>query len=190
MTAVAAEIKPKIIPEAPAVTIVEMSVFEPMEIVIKNVIIGCAVEHAFLNSLSTFPQIKPINSGTSVATKLIKGIEANPVAPNATKVKNGPSLSDRIEIAPVSVAFPNCDYNEMYKEPFEFVMAAINTNGVIPRKPVSPKTFPTKSPKATPNKNFIPVKVIPLYNGIPTCLIFIAEPHTIKNSPIIAALPL
>ncbi len=90
MTAVAAEIKTKIIPEAPAVTIVEMSVFEPMEIVIKNVIIGCAVEHAFLNSLSTFPQIKPINSGTSVATKLIKGIEANPVAPNATKVKNGP----------------------------------------------------------------------------------------------------
>lgn len=102
-------------------------------------IIGCAVEQAFLNSLSTLPQIKPINSGTSVAIKLIKGIEANPVAPSATKVKKCPSLSDRIEIAPVSVAFPNCDDNEIYREPFEFVMAAINTNGVIPRKPASPK---------------------------------------------------
>ena len=172
--AVAAEIRPKIIPEAPAVTIVDILVFDPMEIVIKNVIIVCAVEQAFLNSLSTLPQIKPINSGTSVAIKLIKGIEANPVAPSATKVKKGPSLSDSIEIAPVSVAFPNCDYYEIYREPFEFVMAAINTNGVIPRKPASPKIFPTKRPNATPNKNFIPVKVMPLYRGIPTCLMFIA----------------
>ena len=79
MTAVAAETRPRTIPEAPAVKMVFRSVFAPMEIVMKKV----------------------------TATKDINGMLARPVAPRATSVKNGPSFKDRMEIAPVSVAFPN-----------------------------------------------------------------------------------
>ena len=106
-TAVAAEIRPRIIPEAPAVRIVLTSVLAPMEIVIKNVTIGCAVLHASRNPLSRLPQINPINKGIRTAIRDLTGIFASPVAPRAISVKNGPSFSDRIEIAPVSVAFPN-----------------------------------------------------------------------------------
>lgn len=58
ITAVAAEIRPSTIPEAPAVRIVLTSVFAPIEIVIKNVTIGCAVAHAFLNPASRLPPDK------------------------------------------------------------------------------------------------------------------------------------
>ena len=107
ITAVAAEISPSTIPEAPAVRIVFTSVFAPIEIVIKKVTIGCAVLHASLNPLSRFPQMKPINRGTNTAIKDLIGIFASPVAPSAISVKNGPSFKDRMEIAPVSVALPN-----------------------------------------------------------------------------------
>ncbi len=140
ITAVRAEISPSMIPEAPAVIIVEISVLEPMEMVIKKVIMGWAVAQAFRNSLSTFPQIKPIKIGTKVATKDIKGMEANPVAPKATKVKKGPSFNDSTEMAPVSVAFPNWEDREIYKDPLELVIAAMNTKGVMTKKPAGPKT--------------------------------------------------
>ena len=106
-TAVAAEISPSTIPDAPAVRIVFTSVFAPIEIVMKKVTIGCAVAHAFLNPASRFPQINPIKIGIKVAIRDLIGIFASPVAPKATRVKNGPSFKDKIEIAPVSVAFPN-----------------------------------------------------------------------------------
>lgn len=77
--------------------------------------------------MSRFPQINPISSGTNTAIRDLIGIFASPVAPRAISVKNGPSFSDRIEIAPVSVAFPNCEEREMYSDPFEFVIVAINT---------------------------------------------------------------
>lgn len=38
------------------------------------------------------------------AIKAVKGIFANPVAPKAIIVKNGPSLNAMIEVAPTSVA--------------------------------------------------------------------------------------
>ena len=189
MTDVAAEINPNIIPAAPAVNIVLTSVFAPIEMVMKNVTIGCAVAHAFRNPASRFPQINPIRIGINVAINDLNGIDASPVAPSATNVKNGPSFNDKMEIAPVSVAFPNCEDNDMYSDPLEFVIAAIITNGVIPRNPAGPQIFPTINPNATPNRNLIPVSATPLYNGMPTCLILIVEPHTIRKNPIIHAFP-
>ena len=162
ITAVAAEISPSTIPEAPAVRIVLTSVFAPIEIVMKNVTIGCAVLHASRNPLSRFPQKNPISSGTNTAIRDLIGIFASPVAPSAISVKNGPSFSDRIEIAPVSVAFPNCEEREMYSDPFEFVIAAINTNGAIPRNPCGPQILPTIRPTITPSKNLVPVIITPL----------------------------
>jgi len=79
----------------------------------KKVTIGCAPEHVFLKPESMFPHTKPISSGTIVATRAMKGILASPVAPNAIKVKKGPSFNERMEIAPVSVASPNCDEREI-----------------------------------------------------------------------------
>jgi len=113
ITDVAAEISPSKIPDAPALRIVDTSVFAPIEIVMKNVTIGCAVAQAFLNPSSKLPQMKPIRIGTIVATNDLNGIAASPVAPRATSVKNGPSFSARIETAPVSVALPNCDESEI-----------------------------------------------------------------------------
>ena len=107
MTAVAAETRPRTIPEAPAVKMVFRSVFAPMEIVMKKVTIGCAVLQAALKWLSRLPQTKPTKIGMMTATKDINGMLARPVAPRATSVKNGPSFKDRMEMAPVSVAFPN-----------------------------------------------------------------------------------
>ena len=106
-TAVAAEIRPRTIPDAPAVKIVFTSVFAPIEIVIKKVTIGCAVLHASRKPLSRLPQTKPIRRGIRTAISDLIGILASPVAPRAISVKNGPSFRDRMEIAPVSVAFPN-----------------------------------------------------------------------------------
>lgn len=68
ITDVAAEISPSKIPDAPALRIVDTSVFAPIEIVMKNVTIGCAVAQAFLNPSSKLPQMKPIRIGTIVAT--------------------------------------------------------------------------------------------------------------------------
>ena len=87
---------------------------------------------------------------------------ARAIAPRAISVKNGPSFSDRIEIAPVSVAFPNCEEREMYSDPFEFVIVAINTNGAIPRNPSGPQILPTMRPTITPSKNLVPVIITPL----------------------------
>ena len=95
ITDVAAEISPSKIPDAPALRIVDTSVFAPIEIVMKNVTIGCAVAQAFLNPSSKLPQMKPIRIGTIVATNDLNGIAASPVAPRATSVKNGPSFSAR-----------------------------------------------------------------------------------------------
>ena len=81
--------------------------------VMKKVTIGCAFLHASRKPLSRFPQINPISSGTNTATRDIIGILASPVAPSAIRVKNGPSFKDRMEIAPVSVALPNCEDREM-----------------------------------------------------------------------------
>ena len=100
-------------PAAPAVMMVLTSVLAPMEIVMKNVTIGCAVAHAFLKPASRLPQMKPISSGTSTAIRESIGIDASPVAPRAISVKNGPSFRDRMEMAPVSVALPNCADREM-----------------------------------------------------------------------------
>lgn len=113
ITAVAAEIRPSTIPEAPAVRIVLTFVLASIEIVIKNVTIGCAVAHAFLNPASRLPQINPIRIGINVATRDLNGMDASHVAPRATSVKNGPSFRDRMEIAPVSVALPNCEDSEI-----------------------------------------------------------------------------
>ena len=112
--------------------------------------------------MSRFPQINPISSGTNTAIRDLIGIFASPVAPRAISVKNGPSFSDRIEIAPVSVAFPNCEEREMYSDPFEFVIVAINTNGAIPRNPSGPQILPTTRPTITPSKNLVPVIITPL----------------------------
>ena len=136
--------------------------------VMKNVTIGWAVAQALRKPLSIFPQINPMSRGIKVATRALNGMDASPVAPRATKVKKGPSLRDRIEIAPVSVALPNWDDSDMYSEPLELVMAAINTNGVRPSMPAGPHNFPTRRPTATPKRSLMPVRVTPLYSGIPT----------------------
>ena len=57
--------------------------------------------------------MKPISSGTSTAIRESIGIDASPVAPRAISVKNGPSFRERMEMAPVSVALPNCADREM-----------------------------------------------------------------------------
>ena len=124
-----------------------------------------------------------------MATRALKGMEASPVAPNATRVKKGPSFNDRMEMAPVSVAFPNWDDRDMYREPLELVMAAMSTKGVSPRIPAGPHRFPTRSPMATPSKSLMPVSVTPLYRGIPTWRTLMADPHTIRNNPIMAEFP-
>ena len=144
---------------------------------------------AALKWLSKLPQTKPIKIGMMTATRDMNGMLASPVAPRATRVKNGPSFKDRMEMAPVSVAFPNWEDSEMYKEPLELVMAAIQTKGAMPRKPAGPQSLPTTRPTITPRTNLTPVMATPLYKGIPTCLMSIMDPQTIKKKPIMQALP-
>ena len=106
-TAVAAEISPSTIPDAPAFKIVFTSVLAPIEIVMKKVTIGCAALQALRKPLSKLPHTNPINRGMITAIRELIGILASPVAPSAINVKNGPSFNARMDTAPVSVALPN-----------------------------------------------------------------------------------
>ena len=72
----------------------------------KNVMIGIASAATLRNVLSRFPQIIPMIRGISVAINDSIGMEAIPAVPIAIIVKNGPSFSDKIEIAPASVSSP------------------------------------------------------------------------------------
>lgn len=81
-TAVAAEIRPRIIPDAPVVRMVFTSVFAPIEIVMKKVTMGCAVLQVSRKFSSRLPQTKPISSGmkfghSGPAADLLKAMGLN-----------------------------------------------------------------------------------------------------------------
>lgn len=120
----------------------------------KNVMIALHLLQLYGMSCSRFPQIIPMIRGISVAINDSIGMEAIPAVPIAIIVKNGPSFSDKIEIAPASVSSPYCCASPKYNPPAEFVIPAIIAMEVIPQNPAAPPIFATRSPSTIPTTNF------------------------------------
>ena len=113
-------------------------------------------------SSSRLPRMQPTITGMIHPTKTDIGIFATPAAPNATMVKNGPSLMDRMETAPTSVASPYSPARAAYRPPFELASAPTIARVDRPRKPASPKSLPQIKPMMIPIPTFTSVIVTPL----------------------------
>ena len=161
----------------------------PIGIIMKNVMIGIASAATLRNVLSRFPQIIPMIRGISVAINDSIGMEAIPAVPIAIIVKNGPSFSDKIDIAPASVSSPYCCASPKYNPPAEFVIPAIIAMEVIPQNPAAPPILATRSPRMIPTMNFISVSVHPLYSGIPIFFTSMDAPFSKRNIPNRQAVP-
>src|SRR3546814_14682460 len=72
-----------------------------------------------------------------------------------------PSWIERIEIAPLSVLFPNWLVSATYKEPFEFDIPAMMASGSIPRKTPFVEKKATDRPNNTALPNFANNKTPP-----------------------------
>src|SRR3546814_18959323 len=72
-----------------------------------------------------------------------------------------PSWIERIEIAPLSVLFPNWLVSATYKEPFEFDIPAMMASGSIPRKTPFVEKKATDRPNNTAIPNFANNKTAP-----------------------------
>ena len=97
-------------------------------------------------SSSKLPRMQPMTIGRIAPTINRRGISAMPEAPNATIVKKGPSLIERMETAPTSLESPNSLARAAYRPPLELEIPAIKARGVSPQKPAGPQSLLTKRP--------------------------------------------
>ena len=113
-------------------------------------------------SSSKLPMIQPTITGMIQPTSTDIGIFATPAAPKATMVKKGPSLIERIETAPTSVASPYSPANAAYRPPLEFARAPTIASVDSPRKPASPNSLPQIRPMIIPTPTLTAVITTPL----------------------------
>ena len=121
-------------------------------------------------SSSRLPRMHPTITGTIQPTRMDIGILATPAAPRATMVKNGPSLMERMDTAPTSVASPYSPARAAYSPPLELARAPTIARVDSPRNPFSPNREPQISPMIMPIPTFTPVMTTPLYMVTPAFL--------------------
>ena len=143
----------------------------------------------FIIDLSTFPIIIPKIIGTITATRDIIGILAIPEAPNASKVKNGPSFNASSATVAASASSPYVFTSDKYKEPLLFVTPATIDNAVRPQNPACPNTFPTTIPRIAPIKNLDNSNVPPLFRTAGISFNCNVVPRQNNCSPIHVAAP-
>ena len=136
------------------------------------------------------PRIKPRIIGKMAAKSASAGKAASPAAPRAIMVRNGPSLIESTEIAPLSLEFPNWLVRATNSEPFEFDIAAMIASGNIPHRVPSGMKKATESPTATAAPNFASSRTMPFSTAGSAARRSICEPTQTKNKPINTAVPL
>ena len=132
-------IKPSNIPEKPARYIVSRLIPQPNPKAKKGIITIPAFVRKERISESKLPNIIPTTKGKITPTNVMNGIDAIPADPKAIMVKNGPSLTESIAMAPTSSFDPNSAVKAVYNPPLVFEMAEMNARDDIPQRPLSPK---------------------------------------------------
>ena len=123
-------------------------------------------------SSSRLPSMHPTITGTIQPIRIDMGILVTPAAPRATMVKKGPSLMERMDTAPTSVASPYSPARAAYSPPLELARAPTMARVESPKNPFSPKRVPQISPIIMPIPTFTAVMTTPLYIVTPAFLKF------------------
>ena len=132
---------------------------------------------------SRLPSNMPMAMGSSTAMKAMIGKFA-PSMPNAIRVKNGPSLSERTATAPTSDRLPYWPVSAAYMPPLPLVIAAMIAMVDKPRKPfiMSPDSLPHSTPTISPVKYLDAVSRMPFFMATPPTRRFIWLPQQNRNS--------